>query len=67
MKGEANPQVPAGGSVTLAQKLRSRSRSERRPQDNAGQDQAGKSRSASRSDQQEVTAESDADFVEVLP
>lgn len=66
-KGEAIPQVPAGGSVTLAQKLRSRSRSERRPHDNAGQDQAGKSRSASRSDQQEVTAESDADFVEVLP
>ncbi|KAL1380222.1 hypothetical protein pipiens_001423 [Culex pipiens pipiens] len=66
-KGEAIPQVPAGGSVTLVQKLRSRSRSERRPHDNAGQDQAGKGRSASRSDQQEVTAESDADFVEVLP
>ncbi|KAL9706864.1 hypothetical protein quinque_010382 [Culex quinquefasciatus] len=42
-------------------------RSERRPHDNAGQDQASKGRSASRSDQQEVTAESDADFVEVLP
>ncbi|KAL1378236.1 hypothetical protein pipiens_015720 [Culex pipiens pipiens] len=66
-KGEAIPKVPAGGSVTLVQKLRSRSRSERRPHDNAGQDQAGKGRSASRSDQQEVTAESDADFVEVLP
>lgn len=66
-KGGAITPVPTGGTVTLAQKLRSRSRSERRQQDESGKDQPGKSRSASRSGLEETGKEEDADFVEEIP